>query len=112
VARYHAAADLIVAPFQRVLTSSSVMLAMSMARPVVAPALGCLPELVSPDAGLLYEPSESAALRDALVAAMDMPLEQMGQRAFEIAASQTWDETARVVADAYGKANAVPGLGP
>lgn len=40
------AADLVVTPFAEVLNSGSVMLALSLGRPVLAPRLGALPDLV------------------------------------------------------------------
>ena len=48
------AADVIACPSRGVLTSGSVLLAMSFGRPVVAPAAGCVPEVVG-GAGFLYE---------------------------------------------------------
>ena len=38
------AADVVVLPFRDILTSGSAILALSLGRPVIAPALGCLPE--------------------------------------------------------------------
>jgi glycosyltransferase involved in cell wall biosynthesis len=51
VHRYFSAADVVTAPFdttdQSLLTSGSVVLAMGFGRPVVAPTLGCVSELLS-----------------------------------------------------------------
>ena len=57
------AADVVVLPFRDILTSGSAILALSFGRPVVAPALGCLPETV-PTAGVLYDP-DAPMRRDA-----------------------------------------------
>lgn len=98
---YYRAADVVVYPFENVLTSGSVILALSFGRPVVAPALGCLPELVTPDVGILYDPAAQGSLQDALVQCTMMNLDQMGQNAFQIAKSYSWRNTARVVRAAY-----------
>ncbi|MFO7675574.1 MAG: glycosyltransferase [bacterium] len=98
---YFAAADAVVCPFEAVLTSSSVMLALSLGRPVVAPALGCLPELVPPDAGILYDPNDPAGLRDALLRCAAADLAVMGERAYRVAQTHTWAAAARVVLKAY-----------
>ena len=59
---YFNACDVVVLPFARVLTSGSAILAMSYARPVIAPRAGCLPELLEPGCGWLYESGELDSL--------------------------------------------------
>lgn len=100
LALYLAAADVVVTAFERVLTSSSVLLAMSSGLPVIAPALGCLPEQVG-EGGLLYDPAEPEGLYRALLAATTADLEAMGRRAYTLARSQSWAQTAAGVLDAY-----------
>lgn len=56
------ASDVVVLPFSSILTSSSTILAMSFARPVIAPRMGCIPELVEPDAGWLFEAGDEESL--------------------------------------------------
>ena len=60
------AADVVALPFGNILTSSSVLLAMSFGKAVVAPALGCIPETVAEGAGLLYNPTDPAGLTGTL----------------------------------------------
>ncbi len=57
---YMNAADVVACPSKGILTSSSVLLAFSFARPVVAPAEGCIPETVG-SAGYLYDSSDARA---------------------------------------------------
>lgn len=66
---YLNAADVVACPSKGILTSSSVLLALSFARPVIAPAEGCIPEAVC-DAGYLYDPTFPDALTDALAEAV------------------------------------------
>jgi glycosyltransferase involved in cell wall biosynthesis len=100
LALYLAAADVVVTAFERVLTSSSVMLAMSNGLPVVAPALGCIPELVG-EGGLLYDPADPEGLYRALSAAATGDLEALGRKAYTAALNQSWAQTAAGVLEAY-----------
>lgn len=99
---YYTAADVVACPYKQVLTSGSVMQALSFGRPVVAPALGCLPELVSPEVGVLYQAGDRRHLRQSLAACLHLELDVMGQRALEVAKSYTWHATAQAVSVAYG----------
>ena len=54
---YLAAADVLVAPFERILTSSSVVVGLSYGLPVVAPDLGCMAEQIGA-AGIVYPVGE------------------------------------------------------
>lgn len=92
---YINAADVLVFPFRQVLTSSSVNLAMSFDRPVIAPRLGCLPELVGDDAGLVYEPGDVAGLAAAIKQAAGADLAAMGATAAQRANAYGWTDLAR-----------------
>ena len=101
VALYFRAADVVVCPFEHVLTSGTVMLALSFGCPVVAPKLGCIPELVNADVGILYDPEDARGLSDALARCLTADLACMGQKALLVAASYGWHETAQKVLNAY-----------
>ncbi len=88
------AADVVVLPFERILTSSSVMLAMSFARPVIVPAMGCLPELISPDEGIVYDSCQRDGLFNALETCANVDLTTMGQRALEKVRPFSWSRMA------------------
>lgn len=103
---YYNAADAVVLPFRDILTSGSLILAMSFGRPVVAPRLGCLAETVDPDAGILYEPRDLGALRAALEAALGSDLEAMGRRSLESARRLDWGRIADATLRAYRAAGA------
>ena len=60
------AADVFVAPFRYILTSSSIVLGMSFAKAVIAPAQGCIPETVGPEGGFLYPADDPSGLAQAL----------------------------------------------
>jgi glycosyltransferase involved in cell wall biosynthesis len=98
---YLRAADVAVFCFREVLTSGSVILAMTYGLPVVAPERGCLPELVTPDAGLLYDPDDPSALGTALRRIRLLDTAQMGRQAGRIAAALCWQDIARQTAAIY-----------
>jgi len=71
---YMNACDVCVLPYRNITTSGAAMLALSFGRPVVVPAIASFPELITPETGILYDPSQP----DALVSA----LEQAGRRSW------------------------------
>ncbi len=91
---YFNAADAVVLPYQNILTSGAAILALSFGKKVVAPKKGCLPELISGDAGILYE--ADGGLKDAMCqAAKNADPEGCNKKAFEIADSLRWEKLAR-----------------
>jgi glycosyltransferase involved in cell wall biosynthesis len=95
------AADSIVAPFSEVLTSGSIILGLSFGLPVIAPALGCLPELLDQKAGHLYSPRETDGLLKAMKAIRSQNLTEMSAHALRIAASLTWEDIAHKTYQVY-----------
>lgn len=101
---YLNAADVLAFPFRQVLTSSSVILAMSFGRPVIVPRLGCLPELIEPDTGFVYEPGDVAGLAATIEQAAGADLAGMGAAAARRANVATWRDLALGTLKAYGAA--------
>jgi len=97
-------ADVMVYPFREVLTSSSVILAMSFGRPVIVPRMGCLPELVGEEAGFLYEPGDVAGLAGAIERAAGADLPAMGAAAMRRANVHSWRELATDILRVYERA--------
>jgi beta-1,4-mannosyltransferase len=95
------AADYVVFPYKDVLTSGSMLLAMSFAKPVVAPRLGCIPETVDERCAIVYEPGGEGLL-EALVTAAKSDAATMGAAARHRAEQLTWQEAAHASALAYG----------
>lgn len=63
---YMNACDICVLPYKNTTTSGAAILALSFGRPVIAPAIASFPELITPETGILYDPSQSDALASAL----------------------------------------------
>ena len=95
------ASDFFVAPYDDIVSSGSVILEMSFWRPVIAPKLGCIPELVSNESGILYESDIENGLKHALLTSLEQDVEQMSGHALEVAMGMRWEETARVTSLAY-----------
>ncbi len=95
------AADAVVLPFRDILTSGSAILALSHGRPVIAPAMGCLPESLPADATFLYDPDAEDALVDAIGAAKTADLGAMGERARAWADTVDWGPIAEQTAALY-----------
>jgi beta-1,4-mannosyltransferase len=96
------AADFVVFPYREVLTSGSVLLAMSFAKAIVVPRLGCIPETVDDEFAILYEPNGPENLLEALVTAAGCDAAAMGVASRRRAEQLTWEEAARISALAYG----------
>ncbi len=95
------AADVVVLPFRDILTSGSAILALSHGRPVVVPALGCLPESLPAEATFLYGPDDPDALAGALHRAAGADLAAMGVRARAWADGLDWGPIAAETARLY-----------
>ena len=87
-------ADFVVAPYRASLTSGTVLLAMSLARPVIVPGLPALSELVADgDNGLVFAPDDPGALGAALERACGLGPEawqRMAGRALATANRYDW----------------------
>jgi beta-1,4-mannosyltransferase len=95
------AADAVVLPFRDILTSGSAILALSHGRPVIAPAMGCLPGTLPADATFLYDPDAEGALAGAIREAAAADLVDMGQRARAYAKTIDWGPIAQDTAALY-----------
>jgi glycosyltransferase involved in cell wall biosynthesis len=99
VPSYFAAADVTVFPYRDIYNSGSVVLAMSLGRPVVAPAKGSIPSVL-PSGNVVYD-DLAAGLREA-DAKTDAELDAVGHRNAEAALeNHDWDDIARRTESLY-----------
>lgn len=103
VTSFFECADSVVLPFSDVLTSGSAILALSLGRPVIAPALGCLPELISDRFGLNFDADSPEGLRDAMI---DIRLRQYSSEEIKRSMMKNYDwlEIAELYRGPYGSA--------
>jgi len=98
---YMNAADIVVLPFKDILTSGSIILSMSFGKPIIAPEIGCITDVLDYKGGFLYT-------GDGLIEAMQKAintdrkiLQDMGMYNFRLAERYGWDEIAKRTYDIY-----------
>ena len=100
---YFNAADVVVLPFRKILTSGSVMLAMSFGKPLVVPDIEVIRETVSSLDVWWFDLGNGASLRGALENAMQTWSPEKGQANLQIANRLTWENLARETLSDYQK---------
>jgi len=100
---YVNAADVVTLPYQEVLTSGGVLLAMSFGKAVIAPRLGCIPEVLDNGGAFLYDPRREDGLLHAMRQALNADLAAMGRHNLERARQCSWDEIAQKTYAVYGR---------
>jgi glycosyltransferase involved in cell wall biosynthesis len=98
---YMNAADVVVLPFQDILTSGSALLAMSFGKPVIAPRMGCIPEALDRKGVFLYTHNEEEALLRAFQQASLADLAAMGKYNYRKAKRFDWNEIAQKTCELY-----------
>lgn len=98
---YMNAADVVVLPYREVLTSGTVMLAVSFSKPVIAPAIGCIPDILDYEGSFLYNHSDDEGLLKEMQHALDADLEKMGKHNFKLAEQLSWDDIGKCTYEAY-----------
>lgn len=87
---YFNAADAIVLPYQNILTSGAVLLALSFGLPPIVPGKGCIPELINAMNGYPYE-HERELTHTMFKAIKEGYKPEMRQEAYKVALSVDWD---------------------
>jgi len=100
---YFRAADMVVLSYARVTTSGSLILALSFGRGVIAPSMGCLPEIIDTSTGILYNPMDEDGLLEALRRSLGMDRSVAGMKAREAAERLSWNGVAEQHAAFYRK---------
>ena len=98
---YFSAADVVVLPFERILTSGSLILAMSYSKPVIAPRLASIPETLGAADWLLYDPNDERGLLHAIKDSTQMDLNALGQLVSESCDRLDWSAIAQQTVSVY-----------
>ena len=100
---YMNAADIIVLPYREILNSGGVVAGMSFGKPIIAPSIGCIPEVLDSNGGFLYDPEQTNGLLNAMKQAIDSKncLQQMGFYNHEIAKKWDWEDIAGATSEVY-----------
>jgi len=100
---YMKAADILVTPYQRILTSGEILLAMTFGKAILAPKLGCITDVLDNQGSILYDANNKEALNQALELAIKNKekLEQMGKHNYNLAKKFEWAWISKKWLDVY-----------
>lgn len=104
IQNYMNACDIVVFPYQQILTSGAVILAMSFGKACIAPRMGCISDCLNESGGWLYSPENGAGgLASVLSDAMKQKdrISEMGNKNFERALEWGWSFVAEETRNAY-----------
>jgi glycosyltransferase involved in cell wall biosynthesis len=107
---YMNASDVVVLPYRRILSSGAALLAMSFGKACVAPARGCLSDVLDRGGAFLYEADDPDGLLNTMrkvVRKADV-LDRMGRHNRERASLWTWERMAETTAHLYRRCLAPP----
>lgn len=100
---YFAAADVVVLPYSESSTSGVGVLAHSLGKPVIAPAIGGFPEMVPPGTGWLYDPNVEGGLRSALREPLGMDESLIHEQCVRFARTLEWSSIASATSAIYSQ---------
>lgn len=102
---YFNASDIVVFSFQKLLGSAGILLAMSFGKPIIAPRLGCIIDILDEKGAFLYNPRESKSLVMVLRKAMENKdkFEEMGQYNLKLARLYEWKKIGTETKKVYEK---------
>ena len=100
---YMNAADVIILPYRDILTSGAVILAMSFGKPIIAPAIGCIPDVLDNKGSFLYDPLNKEALLKAMKQTLNANLKKMGKHNIELAKQFQWGKIAKKTHEVYSE---------
>lgn len=95
------ASDIVVLPYKEILNSGALLLAMSFGKPVIAPKLGSIPDILDNQGGFLYNPKDADGLLLAMENALKVDFVLMGQYNFQKVKQFDWDKIANQTVEVY-----------
>ncbi len=100
---YMNACDVVVFPYQEILTSGAVFLAMSFSKPCIAPRHCCLGEVLDDDGAFLYNSDCQNGLLQAMEYAINnqSKLRKMGEHNLHLAEQFNWNKVADMTLKVY-----------
>lgn len=98
---FYSAADVVILPFTNILTSGSLILAMSYGKPVIAPKQGGIVETVGEANSLLYDPQKEESLLQAWKKSTRINLKELSQEVVISCDRLSWDKIALQTKQTY-----------
>jgi len=93
------AADVCIFPFEEILTSGSVILAMSFKKAIVVPAKGCLVDIVDQQGAFFFD--QTSDFVKTIDQCLEANLVQMGNHNFDLIKQYDWSGIGKKIADNY-----------
>ena len=100
---FFSAADVVVLPFDKILNSGGLILAMSFGKPIIAPDLGGIAEQLGDAGKLLYNPSDPQELARMLGKSLQMDLLELGKLTAQACDRLDWSPIAEKTLQVYQK---------
>lgn len=102
---YMNAADAVVLPYRHLLSSGAALLAMSFGKACVAPAMGCLADVLDESGAFLYDPESETGLLEGMQRAIDVrdTLARRGEYNRQKASQWTWERAALATRALYDR---------
>jgi glycosyltransferase involved in cell wall biosynthesis len=91
---FFSAANIMVLPFKSILTSGSLILAMSFGKPIIAPRLAGITETLAGADDLLYDPDENEGLSNAILKSQTINLFDLSSRTTKACDRLDWKDIA------------------
>lgn len=98
---YFSAADIVILPFNQILTSGSLLLAISYGKPVIAPRLENILETLGDATDFLYDPIEEGALIGTIQASIEADLATESQKVVAAGDRLDWQDIASATEAIY-----------
>ncbi len=97
----HKACDWVILPYERILTSATLITAMGLGCPVITPKMGTLADYLDDQGGILYDPENKHALSEAILSSEKMDTEKMGKWNIEKIKKPDWTEIRSELQELY-----------
>ncbi|MEB3342544.1 glycosyltransferase [Okeania sp.] len=98
---YFSAANVVVLPFKNILNSGSLILAMSFGKPVIAPRLGGLLEVVGEANDLLYDPEDQEGLLKTMQKSTKIDLDELSRLVVKACDRLDWNLIGQETVEVY-----------
>jgi len=91
---YMNASDVVIIPYRQILTSGLILLAMTFAKPIIAPKIGCIKDILDKKGAVLYDLEDNAGLRNAMEKIFNLreKLDIMGNYNYQKVKKYDWND--------------------
>ncbi|MDG6250545.1 hypothetical protein, partial [Methanocalculus sp.] len=97
------AADVVILPYTDILSSGAALLALSFGKPIIAPAIGCIPQVLDNHGSILYDPDQEEGMINAMKSIKKCNLSDMGKHNYQKSKDLNWDLVGKMTASELSK---------